>query len=255
MIEVPAPHASPRLSEGRIHVWPVWLWASERDVASTEAALSPRERRRAGTFRFTHLRRNFLLRHGCQRALLGRYLDTAANEVPIKVQANGKPCLESADPDLRFNLSSSGDFAVFAFALGRELGVDIELVRPRQDLELLALQSFAREETDDWLGLPPEHRESAFFTAWTRKEAYLKAVGEGLLAPLNRVRVTLRPDEAPSLVHIGGNRCAARHWHLYSLEPAQGYTGAVAYAGDAMEVRVFTTATASDILAGAVPGA
>lgn len=255
MIEINASRTPPPVPKGQIHVWPVWLRASRRDVARCQAALSLRERRRAEAFRFAHLRRNFLLRHGCLRALLGYYLDVAANDISIKNEPNGKPCLESAVPDVRFNLSTSGDLAVFAFSVGRELGVDIELVRPGPDLELLALQLFGREETDDWLELPLEQREPAFFTAWTRKEAYLKAVGEGLLAPLDQVGVTFRPDEAPSIVHIGGKRSAAKSWHLYSFGPAQGYSGAVAYAGEGLEVRVFAAATASDVLAGTAPGA
>lgn len=248
MPEIEEASNSSRLSNGQIHVRPVWLRASDEDVALGEAALSQHERQRAETLRFAHLRRNFLLAHGCLRALLGSYLDIAASDVRVGVKSGGKPCLESSTSDLRFNQSDSGDLAVFAFSAGRELGVDIEAVRAVSDLELLASRFFAREETDELLGLPREQRTRAFFAAWTRKEAYVKAIGQGLQVPLNQTRVTLRPQDPPSLIHIAGDRQAAWSWHVYSFEPAHAYMGAVVYQGDGMEVQVFTTTTASDIL-------
>lgn len=248
MIEIKTLGTSPTWLRGMVHIWPVWLRARDRAVARGEAVLSQRERQRADAFRLAHLRRNFVLKHGCLRALLAGYLDIAPEDVQVRVEPSGKPYVVSSTSDLHFNQSDSGEMAVFAFALGRELGVDIELERAIPDLEQLAIRFFSPEETDDLLGLPPEQRARAFVAAWTRKEAYLKTIGEGLRVPLDQFRVTLRPDDKPSIVHIGGDRVSARSWCVSSFQPADGYLGALAYQGGRMEEQVLKTVTASDIL-------
>jgi 4'-phosphopantetheinyl transferase len=238
----------PPLAEGCIHVWCVRLHVREEDLESCETILSRHELERANRFRFAHLRRNFLLTHGCLRVLLAHYLGMAAKDVPLTVESSGKPRIDGQDHKVQFNQSDSRELAAFAVSLGRELGIDIEAIRTLPNLQALASRFFSPEETNDLLSLPAECRSLAFFAAWTRKEAYVKALGDGLRIPLDMFRVTVRPDDAPGIVHIGGDMLAARPWRIREFYPAEGYGGAIAYRGDEMELQVHATITVSDLL-------
>jgi 4'-phosphopantetheinyl transferase len=143
----------------------------------------------------------------------------------------GKPFLADQNPALQFNLSDSGDLALIGFARGCDLGVDIEFVKRMADTEMIASRFFSPEECSDLLGLAEEERTAAFFRCWTRKEAYLKALGDGLAAPLDSFQVTLRPNEEPRLLRTALAGGETAHWHLYHLAPAPDYFGAVAYTG------------------------
>ncbi len=139
--------------------------------------------------------------------------------------------------------------------LGFELGVDVEAIRPLPDMQELAARFFSREEAEDLSGVAPALREEAFFAAWTRKEAYIKAVGAGLQIPLDGFRVTLRPDEEARLVHIGGDRHKAGEWNLHSFHPAEGYMGAVVYSGPKRRISLFPVVDAYDLLGWRLAGA
>lgn len=175
------------------------------------------ERRRAGRFRLARDRRRYVVARGRLRQLLATRLGTHPRSVELSCGAHGKPCLApgSAAVDLRFNVSHSGDFALFAFCRGREVGVDVEAVQPMQDADAIARQFFSRGELQAYRALAPHDRELGFFTCWTRKEATLKALGVGLQSPLSEFDVPpglrLRsfspaPDHAAALaVELGGN--------------------------------------------------
>ena len=156
--------------------------------------LAPDETARAARFHFDHLQRRFILSRGALRILLGHYLDIAANRIEFRYGSRGKPSL-AAPAGIHFNASHSGDVALFAFTLHCEIGVDVEEMRPISDMREIASRFFCAEESTELMALPADERERAFFLCWTRKEAYLKAVGEGLYAPLNDFCVTLRPGE------------------------------------------------------------
>lgn len=215
-----------------IDVWPVHIEGSDAVVARFESYLTPAEIVRASAFRFQHLRRSFVLTLGALRFLIGAYLGIAPEKVFIRQGPNGKPSLamrERTPPAFQFNVSHSGDLALFAFTRGCEIGVDVELIRPLADLALVASRFFCQEETDELLALPSVERERAFFLCWTRKEAYIKAVGEGLSIPLDSFRVTLRPGEPARLVHLGFDLSLAQAWMLHDLAVTAGYAAALAY--------------------------
>jgi 4'-phosphopantetheinyl transferase len=142
----------------------------------------------------------------------------------------GKPHLEDHDP-LEFNLTHSGELALLAVSRIGPLGIDIERKRPLEDLLGLARGSFAPGEYATLLAVPETKRLDCFFQCWTRKEAYVKAVGDGLAAPLGEFEVTCAPGVPARLLSVGGSSSEARSWHLHSLRPATGYVGAVALRG------------------------
>jgi 4'-phosphopantetheinyl transferase len=191
-----------------IHVRPITTVASREVTARFEPVLSPDERTRAAAFRFPHLRDSFILARGALRILLARYLDLAPAAIQFAYGPKGKPAL-AAPSLLDFNASHSGNLAVFAFTAGCEIGIDIERIRPVPGLQNIADRFFSRREAAELLSLPENHRDQAFFQCWTRKEAYIKATGEGLSAPLDR-------PQAPD-------------WKLCDLQLTPGYAAALAY--------------------------
>jgi 4'-phosphopantetheinyl transferase len=232
-MQSPSPHvlnASPEeLNVGQVHLWTVRLDASEFNFARSLAWLSPDETERAARFRFDRHRRAYILGRAALRVLLASYLRTEAAGVRFVYGPQGKPALDDPSCSLRFNASNSGDLASYAFATGCEIGVDVEQHRALHDMEHIAQRFFSPAESAELLELPLEQRSDGFFHCWTRKEAYIKAMGGGLSIPLASFQVTLRPGAAARMVTLDGSEEAARGWTLHHFSPATDYTGAVAY--------------------------
>lgn len=211
-----------------VHVWPVSLQRSDPVAGSLRALLSPDELSRVERFASENLQHSAILSRGILRVLLGRYAGVAPEDLRFSYGAKGKPCLRNSTP-VEFNLAHSGALAVFAFTIGCEIGVDIEEIRTTTNMEGICARFFCAEEAGELLSLPELERERAFFLCWTRKEAYVKAIGEGFSAPLDSFRVTLRPDDPPRLIHVLRDTAAAEAWALHSLDVAAEYAGALAY--------------------------
>jgi 4'-phosphopantetheinyl transferase len=238
---------SAELAKRTVDVRAVRLQAPDEAVARYECILAPEERQRAARFAFPHLQRGFVLARGALRVLLARLLETAPDRIRFVYGVKGKPTL-AAPGRVRFNMSHSGGLAVFAFTLDCELGVDVEEIRPLDDLAQIAARFFCAGETAELMSLPVEERTAAFFRCWTRKEAYIKAIGDGLSAPLDGFAVTLRRGEAARLVHLAGDPAAARAWALHALDLSPGYEGALAYRDAERAVRVLPAVDAGQLL-------
>lgn len=223
---LPGPDA---LGVGEVHLWVLHLEASEEEFDRARCWLSEDEIARAERFRFDRHRRAFVLGRAALRALLGSYLGTRPQQVCFTYGPQGKPALADASCSLRFNASNSGELAACAFMRGCEIGVDVEQHRPVRDLEHIAQRFFSAEEAAEVLELPVAEKDAAFFNCWTRKEAYIKALGGGLSIPLDSFQVTLRPGALARMVSLNGSTAAACQWTLHNFTPAAGYTGAIAY--------------------------
>ncbi|MDQ6665547.1 MAG: 4'-phosphopantetheinyl transferase superfamily protein [Acidobacteriota bacterium] len=218
-----------KLTGRDVHIWPVSLPISAPgpDLPFLPF-LSPDERERVARFQFERHRRAFTVARGALRVLLGHYLDTSPGGISFEYGPRGKPkLLEPAR--VKFNVSHSGELAVFAFTLDGELGIDIEHVRPMPDMREIAVQYFCEEEAEELMALPDDVRERAFFLCWTRKEAYIKAMGDGLSTALNAFRVTLRPDEPARFIHLERDLDVAGKWTLHDLNLNPHYAAALAY--------------------------
>ncbi len=145
-------------------------------------------------------------------------------------------------------MAHSGKFAAYAFAVGCELGVDIEQLRPVRDQEDIVRRFFSPEECAEWLDLDLSQRDEAFFRCWTGKEAYIKALGDGLSMPLDSFRVSLRPGVPASLIHAAGDPAATAKWSLFSLAPAEGYIGALALPERARVMSILPRLTVDAVL-------
>jgi 4'-phosphopantetheinyl transferase len=213
---------------GEVHVWSVALDLPDADVGVLGGVLAEDELLRAGRIRSEDGRRRAVVSRASLRALLGRYLGRAPAEIAFAAGPEGKPRLEDAGAALRFNLSHSADLALVAVAREAEVGIDVEHVRPRDDLAGLARRTFAEAEREaiDADG----DRDRAFYRHWVAKEAYVKATGHGVRS-LRSFEVLLEAPEGARLVHVGGDPAEAARWTLALLEPGEGYVGAVVAEG------------------------
>jgi 4'-phosphopantetheinyl transferase len=216
---------------GSIDIWTAPLSASAREFDRLSVLLSPDERARQARLLAGPVRDRFTVARATLRRLVGRYLGVDPAVIQFTYGARGKPALAGMAEDLRFNLAHSEDLALYAFAARQEVGVDVERVREIPDMERIARRFFAPDEHAALEALPTRDRVRAFYLAWTRKEAYVKAVGDGLQTPLDSFSVTLGPGEPASILRIDGVAKSGPDWNMHHIELAPGFVGAVAYAG------------------------
>jgi 4'-phosphopantetheinyl transferase len=217
-----------KLTEQAVDVWAVHIAGPDGVAGEVEGVLAPDEIARADQYRFSHLRRSFVLARGALRILLGCYLDVSPASIQFTYGSRGKPAL-ARPARVQFNASHSGDLAVFAFTAGCEIGIDVEQIRPIENMQRIADQFFCPEEAGELMSLTASQRERSFYLCWTRKEAYIKAIGDGLSAPLDGFRVTLEQDQPARFVHIANDVSSAKAWTLHDLSLAPGYAAALAY--------------------------
>lgn len=228
------PRAAPpglELSPGEIHLWSIRLDPPPEVVERLGRALSADEWERANRFRFDKHRRQYVVGRGALRSLVGAYTGTRPEIVRFRYGDRGKPYLADPAGDLQLNLSNSDEMALVGFVRKVEIGVDIEFLKPMPDCEPIAERFFSASERDVLRALPADRKEEAFFNCWTRKEAYLKAMGTGLAAPLDSFDVTLAPGEPPRMLTLEGSAERAARWYLQHFRPAEQYIGALAIEG------------------------
>ena len=214
---------SVELPGDEIHVWGASLHDPGLAAYAKREMLAPEERERAAKFHFERDRKSFVVRRSVMRAVLGSYLRMAAADVPLVYEEWGKPRIlaSNGDPPLHFNFSHSRGLALCAVGRFAALGVDVEKLRPMPEMAEIGATFCSPQENALIKGASDDQRLEVFFDVWTRKEAYLKATGQGL---------------ASSLAQIDCSE-AAPGWTLHSLSPAQGYTGTLAFPGHADKVR------------------
>ena len=233
----PPPHVE--LAAAEVHVWRVPL---DGFVACDDphlAGLSETERQRASRLRFEADRRRFLGSHGALRAILAMYLGAPPATLLFAEGAHGKPFLQAPahGRSLRFSLSHSGDLALVAASRGREVGVDLERVRPIKDLVGMAARFFSPVERQALDRVAPDDRLLAFLATWVRKEAYLKACGEGLLRSLDAFDVTIGDEEQPRLLAVRDRAGDEARWSLRRLDPGEDFVAALAVEGRTWRLR------------------
>lgn len=220
--------AGPQLGSNEVHVWRAYLDVDSAAQERLSVLLSSAEQERAARFAFARDRNRFAVARAILRRLLGGYLREPPQDVVLENLAYGKPIVAATSriPSLRFNLSHSHQFALFAFCLEHEVGIDIEKIRPQVAFEGIENRYFSPDERAELEILPHDLRPEGFFLCWTRKEAYVKARGEGLKVPLESFSVSLTPGK-PAVLRSSDEQ----RWSLYSLVPATGFVAAFVIEG------------------------
>lgn len=221
------------IAKDEIHLWLATLEPPAEILRRLWGYLSHDEQLRAERFHFERDRHHFIASRGTLRCILSLYLGLPPESLGFQYGSGGKPGLaENCNSiDLRFNLSHSHELALYGLVLHQEIGVDIEHIHPVQDMETIARRFFSIREYETLQSLPEHHKLEAFFNCWTRKEAYIKACGDGLAQPLDRFDVSLAPGEPAQLLSINGSAGEASRWYLGGFTPAPGYTAALAVEG------------------------
>jgi 4'-phosphopantetheinyl transferase len=227
----PAAQAAPELPDGEVHIWAVDLDAPREAVECMQSVLSPDENERAGRFYFERDRIAFTIGRGLLRTLLGGYLGCDPTQLDFAYNRHGKPSLAAGGRGIRFNVSHSGQVALLAFVRDRGIGVDVEYMRRNLDYLKVAERVFSVEEQAALAALPAERRMEAFFCGWTRKEAYIKAHGQGVSLPLDQIVVAISPDEPAQLLAVKGSFDSAARWGMSAVELGPEYRAAVIVEG------------------------
>ena len=218
----------PKLSANKneVHIWRSTLDLPREMVEILDQTLSADERQRAARFHFEKDKQRFTVARGLLRTILSKYLGIPAPCLEFDYGHYGKPEIKATN--VRFNLSHSQNLALYAITRDRNLGIDLEFIRPMREAEQIANRCFSRRENAIFQALTPSQKPAAFFYHWTRKEAYLKAVGDGLAACNDDFDQTVATE-----------RLRANRWFLRSFAPAPNYIATVAVEGNGWEIVYF----------------
>lgn len=219
------------LPRGDVRLWQRQLQASAAEVSACTQLLSTEERERALRFRVEHARNTFVLTRATLRCLLAQYLGSTPQEVCFRYECNGKPVF-AGNCGLVFNVSHTEGLALLAFAKERAIGVDVEKVRSEIEVEMLAERFFSIRERKALQALAGDELRAAFFRCWTRKEAYIKAKGDGLSLPLHEFDVSIEASDCDALLATRPDPAEAGRWTLCDVSIGPGYAAAVAVTSD-----------------------
>jgi len=221
-----------------VHVWRVDLEMTASCLQSLQETLYTDELKRAERFYFQNDRAHFIAARGVLRTILGRYLNRNPDELRFSYNHYGKPSLVTAGSEdkLCFNVSHSYGIALIGVTQNREVGIDLERIRKDFSYQQIAESFFSPFENAVLRSLPVHLQQKAFFTGWTRKEAYIKAVGKGLSIPLNKFDVTLAPGEPAALLNFQENPQEVSRWTLIELIPGSDMVATLAVEGDRCKV-------------------
>jgi len=226
------PRKFPQLFAHELHLWLVSLEKSTEELWDLWQLLTPTEKEKAHQFKFPALKNRFIVTQGTLRQLISAYLEIAPPQISFARQHHGKPYISQIATELKFNLSHAEHYALFAFALQREVGVDIELIRKNFPIDDVCRRFFHPDEVKVLLNFTAMQRARMFFNYWVRKEAFIKAIGLGLFCALNEFKIELTPQQ--SIVWGEGTR-----WLLQELPVFSGYAAAVVHEGSALALKLF----------------
>ena len=228
------------LKKDDVHLWRASLNIDSEKEQKLRNLLSEDELIRADRFRFGQHRRRFVVTRARLRQILADYLAMSPAELFFDFGLHGKPllCSSHEKASVNFNLSHSGDVVLYAFSRERQVGIDIEFVREKTDFMAISESWFRTNELAVLKACPEDQRRQCFFRGWTRKEAYLKALGEGIAYGLDRFEVSLQENDAALLWHQNGEQEVQR-WQLLDLLIGADCCAALAVEGRGWQPRYF----------------
>lgn len=216
-----------------VHIWHINLARGDDEVQRCRRVLAADEAERADRFYFARDKNRFTIARAAMRDILSRYTGISASEVNFSYGPKGKPELSGSleQPEIRFNLSHSSELALLAVTRGLTVGVDIEWIKADFATGDIAERFFSVTEVQTLRSLPADQRAKAFFSCWTRKEAYIKALGEGLSVPLDSFAVSFAPGMPAALLHVNVDPGEVERWSMYNIVVRDGYKAAVVVQG------------------------
>jgi 4'-phosphopantetheinyl transferase len=228
------------LGRDEVHVWLASLDRRQSELKFFESILAKDEMDRAKRFYFQKDRERFIAGRGLLRVILSSYVGVPPGEIFFTYGSNGKPGLKRQDgqPAIDFNLAHSGGTAIFAITQDRAVGIDIESVKYEFPVESVAERFFSEAEVAALRRLPEQMKKIAFFKCWTRKEAFIKALGDGLSCPLSDFDVSLTPGEPARLLHVKWASEEASRWCMEDIDCIAGCAAAIVFSGPQCRMHV-----------------
>lgn len=222
-----------QLLENDVHVWNAMLDVAEEKLPFFLQILDVEEQTRANQFYFELDRTRFIVSHGLLRIILGSYMNIEPDKLRFSYNSQGKPFLAESfqGEKLQFNMSHSHEFALFAVTFNRQIGVDLEHIYRFAETDSLAHRILSKREKTAWCKYPPNERLDVLFRYWTCKEAYVKATGEGIAQPLEKIHISLTRGSEARLVSINRSVREASRWSLQELHPLPGCAAALVVEG------------------------
>ena len=226
------------INSNEVHVWRVFLDVSTVEFESMMEFLSVDELARAGRFHFESDQRRFIMARGILRKILSGYLGMKPHQLQFEYTPHGKPVLSSNSgrDNLSFNLSHSGAIVLYAVTRGSRIGIDIERIHDNLDFAQIAQRFFSPGEISSLERMGKNSRTEGFFHYWARKEAFIKATGEGVSFPLEQCDVSLFSESDLSLIRLVGEHIENSGWYGQDLFPGHGYAAAIAVEGNDWEL-------------------
>ena len=215
------------LLDQEIHIWQASLDQLPATLARFSETLSEDEQTRARRFHFERDREHYIAGRGILRQVLGQYLGLAPEKVEFVYGDHGKPALPGDSP-LRFNLAHSNDRMLLAVTLRHEIGIDLEYLHLIPEADGIAKNYFTKAENKAMRSLPESQKLEGFFAHWVCKEAYLKALGDGLAKPLEAFEVLPTIRKPQGLLKVADQPEESKRWHFQVLRPMDGYIAALA---------------------------
>jgi 4'-phosphopantetheinyl transferase len=230
-----------RLLDDEVQLWRIDLEAIRENEAQWQKILSRDESARASRYHFARDRQRFVAARAWLRIILASYLETEPSRIEFSYSDKEKPSLSPkfSESGITFNISHSGGIGLLGFARRREIGVDVEEIRHNSDLEAIARRFFSAREQEELAAIPKDAKADAFFRCWTRKEAYIKATGDGLSLPLSQFDVSLNPDDNDALAATRPDPGEAEKWLLRGVPAGVGYAAAICVRGRNWELKLW----------------
>lgn len=228
------------LQNNEVHIWLVDIKNNVHDLEFYCKLLFAEELDQANRFHFEKDRIRHVITHGILRLLISRYLGIKPDEILFTYNKRRKPeIVNKSNKKLCFNLSHSGNYILFAFSWDRKLGIDIELEKQIKDADGIIERFCSEHEKKEYFSFPPESRSKIFFNCWTRKEAYIKARGDGLYFPLENFSVSIDPLKPPLLLEVKDEPHEKEHWYFHDIIADKDYSSCLAIESKEIEILYF----------------
>lgn len=218
------------------HIWRANLDKNNSNFAFLKTHLTKDEVEYAKRFKFKKHSNRFIIARGILRSLLGRYLEVTPRKIKIEYSDYGKPHFQN-EKAINFNISHSKQMAVFAFSKYCNIGIDIEFINKKIEFDEIAKRFFSKNEVKTLNSLSDKDKVIGFYNCWTRKEAFIKAVGEGLSFPLDKFEVSLEPEKPAKIIKINCPQQDVSKWSIYAIKPEHNFVGSCVLEGSIERIK------------------